>query len=127
MEPRWAFYYDGDCGMCRRIIAVLSSLDVHRSITWVPFQSLDDPPGGLSWDDLDRSAYFDRGKPPLLAGFHAFKALTLRLPLLWPLAPIFCLPGIARPGEIIYRWIADHRHEISRCKLPAIGGTHDDR
>ena len=93
MEPRWAFYYDGDCGMCRRIIAVLSSLDVRRSITWVPFQSLNDPPGGLGWDDLDRSAYFDRGKPPLLAGFHAFKALTLRLPLLWPLAPIFLFAG----------------------------------
>ena len=112
---QWVFYYDGGCGLCRRLVAVLARADLTNAILWVPFQSLQRPPGDLTWDDLDRAAYLDAGQGPPRAGFLAIRELTWKLPLLWPLAPVFWFPGIHRPGGWAYRWVAAHRHRFFSC------------
>ena len=48
-------------------------------MTWTPYQSLEPPPHGLSWDDLDRSAYLVTGNGRLHEGFYVFRMLALRL------------------------------------------------
>ncbi len=113
IRHRWTFYYDGNCGFCTKVARLLSRIDNFRQVAWVPFQSLDEPPPGLSWEDLDCAAYLSTGKGRLHEGFHGFKMLTLRLLLLVPLAPLFWFPGINQLGVPVYRWIAKNRYRIS--------------
>ena len=102
-------FYDGECGLCRATRAWLSALDVTRRVRWRAYQSLDEPPRGLAWDDLERAAYLRTADGRTFAGFFAFRALSTRLPLLWPLAPLLWLPGMGALGGRVYRWVARNR------------------
>ncbi len=114
-RDRTVFYYDGGCGFCRSVVAVLSRIDVRRRVTWTPYQSLETPPDGLTWEDLERSAHLETEQGGLHEGFHAFRRLTLLLPPLWPLAPFLWLPGVPSLGTGLYRWVARNRHCIWAC------------
>ena len=125
---RWVFYYDGDCGFCTRMATGLSRTDLLGRLTWTTYQSLEDPPRGLSWEGLDQApAYLDTGRGRLHGGFHAFRMLTLRLLPLMPLAPILWLPGVDRVGTAVYRWIARNRYRISGCRAPGVKPSRRER
>lgn len=117
----WVFYYDGECGFCIRWVRLLGRLDRAGRVTWVSFQSLDRPPRGIGWQDLERSAYLDSdplaGAADLHEGFFAFRQLTLRIPALFPLTPFFWLPGTGWLGSRVYRWVAGSRYRLS-CRQP---------
>ena len=119
-ERRWVLYYDGDCGLCDRAKRWLSRTDIFHRIAWVPYQSLERPPQGLTWKDLERAVYLDAGQGRLDEGYYAFRMLTLRLPLLVALAPIFWFPGMNLVGEAVYGWVARNRYRISGCR--GVGG-----
>ena len=123
---RWTLYYDGNCGFCTRVVQGLSRMDPLRQVQWIPFQSLEEPPQGLSWEDLDRAAYLDTGRGNLHEGFYSFRMLTLRLLPLVPLAPLFWFPGMNLLGVPLYRWIARNRYRTSACRTVTLkpGGQH---
>ena len=104
--------YDGECGFCRATRSCLAALDVTRRVRWLPFQSLSEPPPGLAWDDLERAAYLRAADGRLFEGYYAFRALTVRMPLLMPLAPLMWLPGMGWLGSRVYRWVAENRRRI---------------
>ena len=114
---RWTFYYDVNCGFCTGVVLGLSRIDLFRQVRWMPFQSLEEPPRGLSWEHLDRAAYLDTGRGQLYEGFYSLRMLTLRLPLLAPLVPVFWVPGVSLLGPVLYRWIARNRYLITRCLM----------
>jgi predicted DCC family thiol-disulfide oxidoreductase YuxK len=115
---RRIFYYDADCGFCTWTVRWLARVDLFGQIAWVSFQSLGQPPRGLSWDDLDNAAYLDdTGRGELHGGFYAFRLLTIRLPLLFPLAPLFWCPGVRYLGVPVYGWVARNRYRISACRV----------
>ncbi len=115
------FYYDADCRLCTRLVRLLSKADVLRRITWAPYQALETPPPGISWEDLERAAYLvDGGRGRHYEGFYAFRMLTVRLPLLAPLAPIFWFPAMGLAGAVVYRWVARNRYRIFGCAVPVI-------
>ena len=120
---QWIFYYDGNCSFCTWVVRGLSRIDSFRQVQWIPFQSLEEPPQGLSWEDLDRAAYLDTRRGGLHEGFYSFRMLTLRLWPLVPLAPVFWFPGMNLLGPAGYRWIARNRYRISRCRIlpPKLG------
>jgi predicted DCC family thiol-disulfide oxidoreductase YuxK len=118
-KPLWVFYYDGDCGFCSRVVQVLGWLDLAKKVRWVPFQSLEEPPPGKAWDDLESAAYLDCGQDNLEEGFYAFRKLTIKILPLVPLFPILWFPGMHFLGVPAYRWVAKNRYRISRCGLPA--------
>ena len=122
---KWVFYYDGACGFCTAVVRTLRRGDFFHLITWIPYQSLDQPPPGLSWDDLDLGIYLDTGRDHHHRGFYAFRMLTLRLLPLIPLAPLFWFPGVSLAGAPVYRWVARNRYRFSGCRIPGIwGGRH---
>ena len=128
---KWVIYYDGECGFCILCVQALKPCDFFRHVAWAPYQALPEPPGGLTWDDLDQAAYLEVRKAGavgsegesttrLYRGFYAFRMLTLRLPPLFPLAIVAWLPGVDRLGERAYAWVAANRYRISRrCRLKA--------
>jgi hypothetical protein len=97
-------------------------------MTWLPYQDLETPPHGLSWEDLDRAAYLDDpGQGRLYEGFYAFRMLTLRLIPLLPLAPLFWFPGVHLVGVAIYRWVARNRSHLSTCRLPGLRADQETK
>ena len=110
--------YDGDCGFCRAARRCLSALDVTGRVRWQAYQALAAPPDGLAWHDLDRAAYLRTADGRLFEGYHAFRALTVRLPMLMPLAPLAWLPGMGALGSRAYRWVAANRRRIGLgCRI----------
>ena len=120
-DSKWVLYYDGACGFCSGARRWLSKLDFFHGIEWTPYQTLSEPPVGLTWEDLDRYAYMDTGHGPLQKGFYAMRLLALRLPPLFPLALLMWLPGAALAGQAAYGWIARNRHRFSQCPVDGDG------
>ena len=121
---RWVVYYDGECALCETARRWLSRLDVSRSVDWTAYQSLPQPPRGLSWLDLESAMWLDTGNGRLVAGFHAFRLLALRLPPLTALAPALWLPGMASVGGWAYGLVARNRCRLSGC-LVRKGGLRE--
>ena len=117
MRHKWFFYYDGNCAFCGLVIRGLSRCDFFGRVTWIPYQTLAKPPGGLSSVDLDTAVYLDTGQDRFLVGYYAFRRLTLRLVPLLPLAPVLWFPGVNIVGVVVYRWVARNRHRLSRCQI----------
>ena len=112
-DRKHTMFYDGGCGLCRATRACLAALDVSRRVRWRAYQSLSEPPRGLAWADLERAAYLRTADGRTFQGFFAFRALSTRLPLLWPLAPLLWLPGMAALGGRAYRWVAANRRCVA--------------
>lgn len=115
---RWLCYYDGNCGFCSGIVRCLSYLDIFGRVTWIPYQSLAEPPTGLSWEDLDSAVYLEPGQGRFYRGFYAFRMLAAGIPPLAPLLPLLWLPGIPYLGKVLYARVARNRGHLFGCSLP---------
>ena len=115
---RWLCYYDGNCGFCSGIVRGLSRLDVFGRVVWIPYQSLEEPPVGLSWEDLDAAVYLKRGQGRFYRGFYAFRMLSAGIMPLAPLLPLLWLPGVRFLGEALYARIAKNRCHRFGGSLP---------
>ncbi|MQF69883.1 DUF393 domain-containing protein [SAR202 cluster bacterium AD-804-J14_MRT_500m] len=113
---RWTFYYDGKCRFCSPIASGLRQIDLFNKISWTPFQHLSHPPGGLSWRDLDNSAYLEVRPNDLRPGFKALKYLVIRLPLLFPIIPIIWALDKSHTGAAIYCWVSKNRRRLFQCR-----------
>jgi predicted DCC family thiol-disulfide oxidoreductase YuxK len=128
-KKKYAVIFDGSCGLCKKTIAVVKSLDllshveyldaVHR---WPEIQS--------RFPNLDRDrcledmhAVSSAGKTRV--GFDAYKGLAWVLPLGWLTLPVFYFPGALLAGNRIYRMVADGRHN-GTCALPTSVGSGRD-
>ncbi len=129
-KKTYAVIFDGSCGLCKKTVAVVRSLDllsrveyldaVHR---WPEIQS--------RFANLDRDrcledmhAVDSAGK--VRVGFEAYRGLAWVLPLGWLLLPVFYFPGVAWIGSRVYRMVADGRHNGS-CALPTPLGSESHR
>ena len=112
-QRRWRVYYDGDCGLCQYIVTGLKGLDWVRRCSWIPYQSLSEPPVGLSWGDLQEAVVLETAAGAYMHGYFAFRKLSGALPLLFPMVPVLHIPLVTRIGVRGYRWIADHRHCVA--------------
>lgn len=108
-RKRWRLYYDGDCGLCKIIVIAMKALDWSRRCSWVAYQSLNEPPVGLSCDDLEESVVLETETGAYFHGYFAFRKLSGALPLLFPMVPMLHISLVTRIGVRSYRWIADHR------------------
>jgi hypothetical protein len=48
-------------------------------------------------------------------GFHAFRWMAWRLPVLWLLLPLLYLPGAPALGQRLYLWVARNRFRLVPC------------
>lgn len=139
-EPQITVIWDGSCGFCRRSKEFLQSIDFDPIFDWRPLQSNIGDQFGLSKAQL-KQALHAAGPGWLLSGYSAIRRMILHLPLfamtlvaavalapgpqtrriIVALALLFLLP-ISNPiGNLIYGWIARHRHELLQsetCELP---------
>ena len=109
------FYYDAECAMCVAFVRRLRWLDRRGRIAWRPSQSLGEPPQGLGWHDLARSAYLECGPGEMLEGFFAVRRALLAIPALWLLGALMHVPGASVVGVPAYRFVADRRGRSPGC------------
>jgi predicted DCC family thiol-disulfide oxidoreductase YuxK len=110
--------YDGDCRFCTGQV---------RNIAWfdrggrIAFLSLHDPEVARKYPDLSKDQLMEQmylvdraGRRH--AGAGAFRYLTRRLPLLWPLAPLMHLPFSLPLWNWCYRQVAKRRYLFGKTR-----------
>lgn len=139
-EKQLTVIWDGSCGFCRVTKELLQKLDFDPLFHWRPLQSGIGDQYGLTKEQL-RQALYAAGPGWLLRGYSAIRRMVIHLPLfamtitaaialspgpqtrraIVALVILYLLP-ISNPiGNLIYGWIARHRHELlagETCELP---------
>ncbi len=127
-RPQDRLLYDGGCSFCRGSVRSLGALDPTGRVALVDFRELDlkgiSP--RLTRDACMRRIQFVERDGRLSEGFDAFRRLSLKLPLLRPLAPLLYIPGMRLVGVPAYDFIARHRFEIGAWR-PDHDGSADGR
>lgn len=106
--------YDGACGFCRAALARLRALDPTGRLEPVDFR-VQEPQQihpDLTLEACRSKLHLLETDGRLTGGFHAFRRLTLALPMLWPLAPLMNLPGLERIGAPVYDWVSRNRYNL---------------
>lgn len=105
----WVMYYDGQCQICRTSMFIISKIDFFHRIAWISYNEVNSIPDGVTLEDLRKSVHIFNYKGEFLNGFHAFKKLTILIPLLWPLIVFLWIPGMNIIGSRVYKFISDNR------------------
>ena len=126
-DPDHIVIFDGDCGLCSRVVRTILSLDRRASIHFTPIQS---PTGrsllrnhGVPDPRLDTVYFLDRER--LWSRSDAALRVLSRLPFPWPLAGILrFVPRALR--DFLYDQVAARRTLVKDgggCRL----GREDER
>jgi len=114
-EP-YKLAFDGSCILCIRTIGLIHRLDIFGRIK--PLDTTDkDNNEELEQAKLDRTRaekeiLLQKRDGNWLGGFKAFRFISLRTPLLWPLAPVLYIPIVSFIAELVYKAIAANRKVI---------------
>jgi predicted DCC family thiol-disulfide oxidoreductase YuxK len=102
-EP-YKLAFNGSCLLCVRLVGLIHRLDIFGRIQPVDINDKDATQilTGLPQDQAQQKLMVKDSKGNWLSGFPAFSFMTLRMPLLWPAAPVLGLPGLNLIGQIIY-------------------------
>src|SRR3989440_3637163 len=119
---RWLVLYDADCGMCKWLLALLLRWDREPRLRPVALQGAEAQRLLADLAPAERMASWHLVSPDgeRRSGGAALPALLRLLPAGRPAAAV--LDRSPRLTERGYRWVADHRSQLSRL-VPA-GGKH---
>ncbi len=106
--------YDGNCQFCRNSVNQLRVMDLFNTLKMMDYnlvaeydQSL---PEGLTKEKAASQLHLIEPDGSLYGGYFVFRRLSWKLPMLYPLIPIFYFPGSGAVGPLIYRWVAKNRY-----------------
>jgi predicted DCC family thiol-disulfide oxidoreductase YuxK len=107
--------YDGECVFCTSSVKILARLDTHNRLRFV---SLHDPVIATDYPDLTHNQLMEQmwvvsSSGHKFGGADAIAYLSIRLPLLYPIAPIIRFPGTMPLWRTLYRWVARLRYRIA--------------
>ncbi|MBI2071057.1 MAG: DUF393 domain-containing protein [Elusimicrobia bacterium] len=118
---RHRLIFDGDCGFCQAALARVRVLDPTGRLEPVDFRTTDTAAlhSSLTNEACRARMYLLESDGRLSGGFHAFRRLTVCLPMLWPMALVVNIPGLKFIGEPAYDWVARNRfgfHAFRACR-----------
>ncbi|MEO8880581.1 MAG: DCC1-like thiol-disulfide oxidoreductase family protein [Gemmatimonadaceae bacterium] len=109
----WTLVYDGYCPLCIRTMSQLAELDGAKRLRYVDLERdaarATELLPGVSADDMREEMAVVTPDGRALRGFFAFREISRRLPVLWPLVPLMYAPGSAWAGTRLYAWVAANR------------------
>ena len=108
--------YDGTCGLCQGSVAWLERRAMRGRFEFLPCQA---PQRRARFPWMEERACLEAIQLVLpdgrvLNGAGAIPEILRRLRGWRWLAPLFWLPGVEFLARPLYRWVARHRHSISR-------------
>ncbi|MBI2528270.1 MAG: DUF393 domain-containing protein [Candidatus Rokubacteria bacterium] len=112
--------YDGACGLCRHSVDWLERRAVRGRFEFLPCQS---PARRARFPRMEERACLEAMQLVLpdgrvLSGAAAIPEILCRLRGWRWFAPVFRLPGVGLLAPPLYRWVARHRHRLSRLAGP---------
>jgi len=115
--------YDGECGLCRSAVALLSAWDREQRLALIPFQDRARVAGfGLELPALAAAMHLVLPDGRVFAGADAAPELLRLFPGKRWLAGLFRIPGARPLAQIVYAWIARRRRCLIRgVPAPARG------
>jgi predicted DCC family thiol-disulfide oxidoreductase YuxK len=110
--PRPVLIYDGDCGICTRLVGLAGRL--LRPTAWLrAAQQLDLAVYGLTADECDRALQFVAADGRVYAAQDAVSQLLLHSGGIWrPVGLALRLPGVNALAGVVYRWVARNRYRL---------------
>ncbi len=119
-KPKGIVLYDGFCPLCLRSISILKKLDWFKRLRFQDARRVDElPPCEVPLIPkrlLEEMHLVTPDRKRAYAGFKAFRWVAWRIPLLFPLAPLFYIPGVPWIGNKVYLWVARNRFKLVPCK-----------
>ena len=120
LAERWAVLFDGLCPLCMRSMATLEQLDGRGRLRYVDIER-DWATASALAPEVTHEAAVERmhvvapdGR--IFRGFHAVRALAVRLPAAWIAVPFLYLPGAAWLGTRAYDALARRRLRVT-CRV----------
>jgi predicted DCC family thiol-disulfide oxidoreductase YuxK len=118
--------YDGQCGFCIRALKICRALDVRRVLRFHDANARESVLVAfpeLTRADFENAIFAIAPDRSATRGFFAFRRILWESPLMWPLIPLFYLPGSGHVGPRVYAWVARNRRRFGcvteSCELPA--------
>ena len=117
-------FFDGDCRFCRRTIAVIRAFDVLDRITFVNSQG-DSGVERFPDQPAPSQHFFAVRSGQTFVGFLAYRAIAIRMPVLWPILPFLFFAPVASIGDYTYRQVARSRtcNQLQRPGLQPVDTT----
>jgi len=104
--------YDGHCGFCQESVRRWTVLDLFGFVRPVDFHSAPDLAQyhrDLTPEHCQRRMQLVEPDGRLSDGYFAFRRMSRKSPMLWPVLPLLYLPGAGWIGQRAYDWIAKRR------------------
>ena len=111
--PGFAIYYDGDCPLCMKEIALLRRIDRHGRARWVDITAADfRAPEDKPLHELMARIHGRTGDGRWVEGMEAFRGLYREIGWGWVMAPT-AWPGLRSVFDAMYRWFAANRLKLT--------------
>lgn len=116
--------FDGHCRICTGGIKNIQRLDWLSKFRYVSLHDteISEKYPDLTYDMLMDEMYVVNEKGLRFGGAAAFRYLSWRIPLLWPIAPILSIPGTMGLWSWLYKLVARNRYRFGRIP-DCDGGT----
>lgn len=120
--------YDGRCGFCVRSLKVCRALDVRSALRFHDANARQQVLAvfpELAGADFENAMFVVAPGRRVTRGFFAFRRILWESPLMWPLLPLFYVPGSGALGPRVYAWVSSNRRrfgcESDVCQRPPAG------
>ncbi len=117
-SPELTVWYDRDCPLCLREIALMRRLDKRQAIDFVAVQSGDCP---LDTETLMRRFHAQERGKRIVSGAAAFAAMWRSIPVLRPIGLLAKLPPVLWLLELGYRGFLKVRPWLQRRARRMLG------
>jgi predicted DCC family thiol-disulfide oxidoreductase YuxK len=116
-RPPLRVLFDGACPRCRSTMALVTAADPGGVVEPIDLTAVDvrTVHPALTPEACLRAMHVVSGTGRVAAGFDALRSIAGRLPLFWPVAAVFSLPGVASLGRAVYNRAAATRPRDVPC------------
>lgn len=103
-------FYDSWCPLCTKIKKRIKRLDWLNKIKMESIREVDENIYGVTKEDLEKYMYaINIRTNKIVYGIDAFSAISLRIPILFPLWPILAFVSRIGIGQKLYQYFAKRR------------------
>ncbi|MEW4456304.1 DUF393 domain-containing protein [Bremerella sp. JC817] len=108
--------YDGHCRICTGGVKILYRLDVQKRLSFLSLHDarVADVAPNLTFDQMMEEMWVADIRGRQHSGAEAFRYLTRRLVLLWPVMPLMHIPGSLPVWKWMYRKVAAARYRFGK-------------
>ena len=131
IHGRVKLLYDGRCDFCINSVKRLLVCDLLGRVEPIDFHTVPDLPAlhpALTPERCHNRIQLLEPGGRLTEGFFSIRRLSLKLPMLWPIALLCYVPGAGWLGQRVYDWVARRRfgwHAGARCRTNQCGVNED--